>query len=192
MIFSRVLPLFILGLSFSFVSVAKPVAETVAVKRAGGDVGTDVAAAQVLTTLKAASDHILPQIDDLIDSGNGNVDDFEPLFSQLVGAFETATASLTELKGKISTPQSEPTKAELAALIASIITDTAKTLKKAPIGSRVLRPTLIRVFDLAVEKFLLGVEGIVGGILVLLASLVEPALLISVGLIRVASLLGHS
>ncbi|KAG9219924.1 hypothetical protein CCMSSC00406_0009527 [Pleurotus cornucopiae] len=190
MIFSRVLPLFFLGLSFSFVSVAKPIAQSVAVKRAGGDAGTDVAA--VLTTLKAASDSILPKIDDLIDSGNANVDNVEPLFSQLIDAFETATASLTELKGKLSTPQSGPTKAELAASIASIITDTAMTLKKTPIEGRVLRPTLLRVLDLAMKNFLLGVEGIVGGTLVLLASLLTPGLLTSVGLIRVASLLGLS
>lgn len=190
MIFSRVLPLFVLGLSFSFVSVAKPVAETVAAKRAGGDAGTDVAA--VLTNLKATSDSIPPQINALIDSGNANVDNVEPLFSQLIDAFETATASLTELKGKVSTPQSGPTKAELAASIASIITDIAMTSKKAPTGGRVLLPTFVWVFDLAAKNFLLGVEGIVGGTLVLLASLFTPGLLTSVGLIRVASLLGLS
>lgn len=61
MIFSRVLPFLAFALSFSLVSVAKPVAETGVIERAEGEVCTaDVVA--VLTNLKAATDTTLSQM----------------------------------------------------------------------------------------------------------------------------------
>ncbi|KAF4607493.1 hypothetical protein AB1N83_014281 [Pleurotus pulmonarius] len=179
MIFSRLLPLFALALSFSFVSVAKPIAEAGVVKRAGPDV------AAVLTSLKAKSDSVLSQINALVDSGNANSGNVDPLFEMVVDAFDDANAALSKQKGEVSTPNAGPTKAEVAAVIAPIVVDIAKTMEKAPVSA-------IFVLDLAMKDFLSTVEVNVGGTLAVLAGLLSNRgfLLVYVGLRRVAILLG--
>ena len=59
MIFTRVLPLFALALSFTLGAVAKPVADAGLAKRADADTA-DIAA--VFATLQATTDSVLPQI----------------------------------------------------------------------------------------------------------------------------------
>lgn len=139
MIFSRVLPFFALALSFSIVSVAKPIAETSVLERADGEVGTaDVAT--VLTDLKASTESTLsdeyvcfPMLylrirwlihsaDTLMDNNHANSANIVPLMHDLTKSFTTAGDSLKALKGKVSARQLGPSSAEIATLLASIIT----------------------------------------------------------------------
>ncbi|KAF9497071.1 hypothetical protein BDN71DRAFT_1505307 [Pleurotus eryngii] len=146
-------------------SIAKPVAKAGVVEHAGPDV------AAVLTSLKAESNSVLPQIKALIDSNNGSIDNIELLFHHLVDTFETTTALLTNQKGTVFTPQSGPTKVEATAIIVSIVTDIVTTLKKFPVEGRILLLTILSVLNLVMKDFLLSMEEILDDTLVLLMGL---------------------
>ncbi|KAF9490252.1 hypothetical protein BDN71DRAFT_204180 [Pleurotus eryngii] len=173
MIFSRVLPFFALALSFSIVSVAKPVAETSVLERADGEVGTaDVAT--VLTDLKASTDFTLSQMNTLMDRNHANSANIIPLMHDLTKSFTTAGDSLKALKGKVSARQLGPSNAEIATLLASIVTALITTLSRLLVRAAIFLPALpmlIAALDLALRDLLVAVEALVDGVLVLVAGL---------------------
>ncbi|KAF7419510.1 hypothetical protein PC9H_002101 [Pleurotus ostreatus] len=173
MIFSRVLPFFALALSFSILSVAKPVAETSVLERTDGDVGTaDVAA--VLTRLKASTDSTLSQMNTLMDSNHANSANIVPLMHDLTKSFTTAGDSLKALKGKVSARQLGPTDSEIAALLADIIAALVTTLGRLFVRAIIFLPTLMTLIvslDLVLHDLLVAVEALVGGVLALVTGM---------------------
>ncbi|KAF4607492.1 hypothetical protein EYR38_001564 [Pleurotus pulmonarius] len=194
MIFSRVLPLLAFALSFSLVSVAKPITETGVIKRAEGEVGTaDVAA--VLTNLKATTDTTLSQMNSLIDENRVNSANTVPLMKELTESFTTAGNSLKALKGKVNARQLGPTNSEIAALLAGIITALVTTLGRLLVRALLFLPTLMTLvvsLDLVLRDLLVTVEALVGGVLVLVTGMLVDigGLVVSLGLGSVAALLG--
>ncbi|KDQ23203.1 hypothetical protein PLEOSDRAFT_1108837 [Pleurotus ostreatus PC15] len=194
MIFSRVLPFFALALSFSILSVAKPVAETSVLERTDGDVGTaDVAA--VLTRLKASTDSTLSQMNTLMDSNHANSANIVPLMHDLTKSFTTAGDSLKALKGKVSARQLGPTDSEIAALLADIIAALVTTLGRLFVRAIIFLPTLMTLIvslDLVLHDLLVAVEALVGGVLGLVTGLLVEVggSVVSVGLSLVAVVLG--
>ncbi|KAF4566187.1 hypothetical protein EYR40_001998 [Pleurotus pulmonarius] len=194
MIFSRVLPFLAFALSFSLVSVAKPIAETGVIKRAEGEVGTaDVAA--VLTNLKATTDTTLSQMNSLIDENRVNSANTVPLMKELTESFTTAGKSLKALKGKVNARQLGPTNSEIAALLAGIITALVTTLGRLLVRALLFLPTLMTLvvsLDLVLRDLLVTVEALVGGVLVLVTGMLADVggLVVTLGLGLVAALLG--
>ncbi|KAF7419612.1 hypothetical protein PC9H_002203 [Pleurotus ostreatus] len=191
MIFTRVLPLFALALSFTLGAVAKPVADAGLIKRADADTA-DIAA--VFNTLKSSTDSILPQIENLVDSGNANSGNIVPLITQLTTSFSTADASLTELKGKPGSGKPGPSKDELAKIIALILIAVIKTLTKVIFKVGLFIPTLsilLIALDIAINKLLLSVDIVAVGLLKLIAGLLfeVAGLLGSIGFTLVFALL---
>ncbi|KAF8060252.1 hypothetical protein FPV67DRAFT_337241 [Lyophyllum atratum] len=180
----RVASLFLFSLTFTAVSgtpTPKDAVTPALVKRVG--TSSDVQA--VFTTLKTSTDSILPQIDSLVSGGTATDATVTPLIRQLTSALDTATSSLTGIQGPVST-NGGPSEDEIAALVAGIVSEIAKTLSGLQGLSAVipsLGPLLAGV-NFSLNQVLLGLGILLDGVLTLVATLLASVagLLRSLGL----------
>ncbi|KAJ7436086.1 hypothetical protein B0H11DRAFT_1755268 [Mycena galericulata] len=151
----------LLLLSATFVSaIPSPVVD----KRAStADIET------VFTTLKSSTDSILPQITALVSGGTATDATVTPLINELTSALETASGSLTGL----AIPLKRQTDAEIATLVAGIITDITNALDSL-LGTASTIPALgglLAGVDTSLNQVLLGLEILLAGVLELVANL---------------------
>ncbi|KAJ8522787.1 hypothetical protein ONZ45_g664 [Pleurotus djamor] len=171
MLFSRVLSLITLFVSTSLTSTiaasATPLTDIVADKRQ--DAGSGIM--DILTTLKASTDVILPQIGALAGGGNSSTDEMTTLFGQLTDALNDAKTSISELQSSGSSISARQIVdiAALANLLAGIITDIVTTL--TAIGGLPILQRLIPGIDVALAEILAAVGLLLEGVLTLVRGL---------------------
>ncbi|KAJ8496768.1 hypothetical protein ONZ45_g12327 [Pleurotus djamor] len=171
MLFSRVLSLITLFVSTSLTSTvaasATPLTDIVADKRQ--DAGSGIM--DILTTLKASTDVILPQIGALAGGGNSSTDEMTTLFGQLTDALNDAKTSISELQSSGSSISARQIVdiAALANLLAGIITDIVTTL--TAIGDLPILQRLIPGIDVALAEILAAVGLLLEGVLTLVRGL---------------------
>ncbi|RDB18123.1 hypothetical protein Hypma_000439 [Hypsizygus marmoreus] len=174
---SRLISLSLFFMTFG-IAAASPAPKAAIAKRAG--TSSDVQA--VFLTLKRSTDSILPQIDALVANGKASDATITPLANAVTAAINTASASLGAIPGPVST-ESGPSKDEIAALTAGIVTDIVTSFdgvqKKFPFHVPSLALLIIKI-DLALKTLLVGVDflilgltGVVAKLLVGVAGLVQ-------------------
>ncbi|RDB17271.1 hypothetical protein Hypma_001951 [Hypsizygus marmoreus] len=155
---SRLISLSLFFVTFG-IAAASPAPKAGIAKRAG--TSSDVQA--VFLTLKSATDSILPQIDSLVANGNASDATITPLANAVTTALDTASASLAAIPGPVST-DSGPSKDEIAALTAGIVTDITTSFggvqAKYPFQLPLLSVLLIKL-DLALTTLLVGLSFLV-------------------------------
>ncbi|KAF8917159.1 hypothetical protein CPB85DRAFT_1250302 [Mucidula mucida] len=187
MFFTRYATAFLL--SAAFVSAAPTPA-----KRLDLSVQVDVEAEvqTVLSTLKATTDSVLPQITAIV--GNVSEDVITPLLTQVVDALNTATSAL----GAIEVPVSADVTVNgdsVAQVLGGIITDVSDTL--APVIDEVLAIPAVKdliqgTINPLLNTVLTTVDGLLPGVLPVVVGLVGQVtgLLSSLGLGSVVGTLG--
>ncbi|KAK1227132.1 hypothetical protein PQX77_009872 [Marasmius sp. AFHP31] len=162
--------------AFTFVSfglvasnpVAAPVPVVDLTKRADN---ADVM--EVFQTLKASTDSILPQIDELTSSGTANDDNVTPLVNELTAALDQASSSLSTLDS--SETRKRQTDDELANLVASIVENIANTVQGLT-ASAITIPGLgglLVGIDTSLAQVLRGLGTLLAGVLRLVANLLS-------------------
>ncbi|RDB18108.1 hypothetical protein Hypma_000440 [Hypsizygus marmoreus] len=168
MIASRLISFFLFFVTFGIVT-ASPAPKAAIAKRAG--TSSDLQA--VFLTLKSATDSILPQINALVANGKASDATITPLANAVTAALDTASASFAAIPGPVST-ESGPSKDEIAALAAGIITDITTTFDGVQTKSAFHVPTLgllLLKIDFALKTLLVGVDFLVLGLTGVVAKL---------------------
>ncbi|KAJ7580783.1 hypothetical protein C8J56DRAFT_960860 [Mycena floridula] len=153
--FTQLSSLFLFGLTFSFVSTT-PTPNTVAKRQ------TDASVTEILSTLQGSVNSVLPQISTLVNSGTANDETAGPLVDQLTSALGLATTSLGQVNG------ADESSAQTSALVLPIVSNIANGV--APLQGHV-KPERFHGLDFALAALLKGLEGVIAGVLKLLAVL---------------------
>ncbi|KAJ7580784.1 hypothetical protein C8J56DRAFT_270700 [Mycena floridula] len=153
--FTQLSSLFLFGLTFSFVSTT-PTPNTVAKRQ------TDASVADILSTLQGSVNSVLPQISTLVNSGTASDETAGPLVDQLTSALGLATTSLSQVNG------ADESSAQTSALVLPIVSNIANGV--APLQGHV-KPERFHGLDFALAALLKGLEGVIAGVLKLLAVL---------------------
>ncbi|KAL5527917.1 hypothetical protein ACEPAG_6718 [Sanghuangporus baumii] len=168
MLFTRIVPLFAMFLTFGTSALAGPaITSTELTKRDNADIE------QVFTTLKSSTDSILPQIQSVAASGNATDDNVTPLINQLVSALNSASGSLSGLSSSSRMLYKRQNDTDIATLVASIIEDIVDALEDL-VGDLASIPDLGTLFsgiDAALAQVLTGLETLLSGVLHLVADL---------------------
>ncbi|KAJ7580802.1 hypothetical protein C8J56DRAFT_960883 [Mycena floridula] len=158
--FTQLSSLFLFGLTFSFVSTT-PTPNTVAKRQ------TDASVIDILSTLQGSVNSVLPQISTLVNSGTSAKSQFTcplfpPLVDQLTSALGLATTSLSQVNG------ADESSGQTSALVLPIVSNIANGV--APLQGHV-KPERFHGLDFALAALLKGLEGVIAGVLKLLAIL---------------------
>ncbi|KAL5487512.1 hypothetical protein ACEPAI_5620 [Sanghuangporus weigelae] len=168
MLFTRIIPLFAMSLTFGTLALAGPAATNIElIKRDNADIE------QVFTTLKTSTDSILPQIQSVAASGNATDDNVTPLINQLVSALNSASSSLSGLSSSSRMLNKRQSDSDIATLVASIIGDISTALEGL-VGDLASIPDIGVLFsgiDAALAEVLTGLEILLSGVLHLVADL---------------------
>ncbi|KAJ7580795.1 hypothetical protein C8J56DRAFT_960877 [Mycena floridula] len=169
--FTQLSSLFLFGLTFSFVSTT-PTPNTVAKRQ------TDASVTDILSTLQGSVNSVLPQIckgyissprfgfdipcSDSCQQRNCKRRNCRPLVDQLTSALGLATTSLSQVNG------ADESSAQTSALVLPIVSNIANGV--APLQGHV-KPERFHGLDFALAALLKGLEGVIAGVLKLLAIL---------------------
>ncbi|KAG2010607.1 hypothetical protein CC2G_013418 [Coprinopsis cinerea AmutBmut pab1-1] len=146
----------------------------------------------IVGTLKASTDSILPQIDNLVNTDTATEANLSPLLQDLSASINSGATSLEALRGKVDS-SSGGTEEQVAEEVAVIYTDVAHSLDNLKKKKPHLYPLVPKFgLDAALLKLLLGLQLVLAGVIKLLAVLLKAVggLLSGLGFTLILLLLG--